>query len=248
MKVYSAISAVQRDVAAVGIDKSRRNNQGGGYNFRGIDDVYNVLSPIMARHGLCIMPRIVSREITERASKAGGVLFYVVVVAEFDFVAAEDGSKHTVRTYGEAMDSGDKATNKAMSAAYKYAAFMTFAIPTEANEDADAHTHEVAPKPTPPVASTSAPAEVRRILDLAILLIEAPDVDTVGYGVSHIEETIAAVDDESKRARYRLALDGIAERRACEINGTPDEWKPTEAKREAVARLEALARKHKGAA
>lgn len=96
---------------------------------------------------------------------------------------------------------------------------------------------------TPPM-----PAEVRRILDLAILLLDAEDVDTVGYGVSHIEETIAAVDDESKRARYRLALDGIAERRAAAINGTPDEWMPSEPKREAVARLEALARKHKGSA
>ncbi len=44
------------------------------------------------------------------------------------------------------MDSGDKSTNKAMSAAYKYAAFMTFAIPTEGDNDADAHTPEVAPQ------------------------------------------------------------------------------------------------------
>jgi hypothetical protein len=68
----------------------------------------------------------------------------VTVEAEFDFVCAEDGSKHTVKTFGEAMDSGDKATNKAMSAAYKYAAFQAFAIPTEGDNDADAQTHEVA--------------------------------------------------------------------------------------------------------
>ena len=43
------------------------------------------------------------------------------------------------------MDTSDKATNKAMSAAYKYAAFQTFAIPTEADNDADGHTHEVSP-------------------------------------------------------------------------------------------------------
>jgi hypothetical protein len=48
------------------------------------------------------------------------------------------------------MDSGDKATNKAMSAAYKYAAFQIFAIPTEGNPDADAETHEVASKPITP--------------------------------------------------------------------------------------------------
>jgi hypothetical protein len=47
--------------------------------------------------------------------------------------------------YGEAMDSGDKATNKAMSAAYKYACMQAFSIPTEGDNDADAHTHEVKP-------------------------------------------------------------------------------------------------------
>jgi hypothetical protein len=83
----------------------------------------------------------------ERESAKGGALFYITVEAEFDFVSAEDGSKHTVRTFGEAMDRGDKATNKAMSAAYKYAAFQAFAIPTEGDNDADAQTHEV--KPTP---------------------------------------------------------------------------------------------------
>lgn len=143
MKVYKAINAVQNDLAKVGISKDRRNSQGAGYNFRGIDDVYNALSPLLATHGLCILPRMLTREIIERQSKSGGALFYVTVDAEFDFVSAEDGSKHTVKTFGEAMDSGDKATNKAMSAAYKYAAFQAFAIPTEGDNDADAHTHEV---------------------------------------------------------------------------------------------------------
>src|SRR5205085_1446521 len=89
------------------------------------------------------LPRMISRTCDERQSKSGGALFYVTVEAEFDFVCAEDGSKHTVRTFGEAMDSGDKGTNKAMSAAYKYAAFQAFAIPTEGDNDADAQTHEV---------------------------------------------------------------------------------------------------------
>lgn len=143
--VYAKIAAVQAELAKVGISKSRRNTQGSGYNFRGIDEVYNTLSPIMAEQGLCILPRILDRTLTERGTKSGGVLFYVVVDAEFDFVSADDGSTHTVRTFGEAMDTSDKATNKAMSAAYKYAALMTFAIPTEGDNDADATTHEVAP-------------------------------------------------------------------------------------------------------
>jgi hypothetical protein len=138
MKVYKAINAVQADLSSIGITKDRRNMQGSGYNFRGIDDVYNAIAPLLAKHSLCILPRVLTRECVERASKSGGALFYVTVEVEFDFVSADDGSKHTVKTFGEAMDSGDKATNKAMSAAYKYAAFQAFSIPTEADNDADA--------------------------------------------------------------------------------------------------------------
>lgn len=142
--VYAAIAKVSAVLAKSGISKDRKNSQQ-GYNFRGIDDVYNALAPIISENGLVILPRILTRDVKERETKNGGVLFYVTVEAEFDFVSASDGSKHTVRTFGEAMDSGDKATNKAMSAAYKYAAFQTFCIPTEGDNDADATTHEIAP-------------------------------------------------------------------------------------------------------
>jgi len=149
MKVYKAINAVQSELSTIGIVKDKRNQQGAGYNFRGIDDVYNAIAPLLAKHGLCILPRVLARECVERVSKSGGALFYVTVDAEFDFVSAEDGTKHTVKTFGEAMDSGDKATNKAMSAAYKYACFQAFSIPTESRDDADYQTHEVASyKPT----------------------------------------------------------------------------------------------------
>lgn len=146
MKVYKAISEVSGEML-VGIAKDRKNQQQ-GFMFRGIDAVYNALAPALVKHGLLILPRITSRTVTERATKSGGALFYVVVEAEFDFVSTEDGSKHTVKTYGEAMDSGDKATNKAMSIAYKYAAFQAFCIPTEDTAiDADATAHNVASQP-----------------------------------------------------------------------------------------------------
>lgn len=145
MKVYQAINKVQSALSKIGISKDRKNQQQ-GYSFRGIDDVYNVIAPLLAEHGLCILPRMVSRTCEERQTAKGGTLFYVTVEAEFDFVSSEDASKHTVKTFGEAMDSGDKATNKAMSAAYKYAAFQAFAIPTEGDNDADAQTYEVQPK------------------------------------------------------------------------------------------------------
>lgn len=146
MSVYKAINAVQAELAKSGISKDRENSFD-KYKFRGIDDVYNALSPLLAKHGLCILPRILRRESVERETAKGSSLFYVTVEAEFDFVCAEDGSKHVVRTFGEAMDRGDKATNKAMSAAYKYAAFQAFAIPVDGDNDPDASSHEVKAKP-----------------------------------------------------------------------------------------------------
>ncbi|EOI3576233.1 single-stranded DNA-binding protein [Cronobacter turicensis] len=143
--VYQAISAVAKEMATTGISKDRTNTQQ-NFKFRGIDQVYNALAPALVNHGLLILPRITERTVTERTTPKGTVLFYVVVKAEFDFVSTKDGSVHTVVTYGEAMDSGDKATNKAMSIAYKYAAFQAFCIPTEETAiDADAEIHHIQP-------------------------------------------------------------------------------------------------------
>jgi hypothetical protein len=143
MKVYEKIAAVTAELSKIGISKDSKN-QSQGYAFRGIDAVYGALSPLLSKHGLCILPRVTDRQVIERQNRQGTALFYVTLTVEFDFVAAEDGSKHTVITVGEAMDSGDKASNKAMSAAYKYACFQAFCIPTEGDNDADSQTHEVA--------------------------------------------------------------------------------------------------------
>lgn len=145
MKVYKAIAAVMEEMSKVGISKSSKNTSQ-NYMFRGIDAVYGALSPLLAKHGLCVLPRVVERTVTEQPTKSGGLAFYTVLKVEFDFVSSEDGSKHTICTIGEAMDTGDKSSNKAMSAAYKYACFQAFCIPTEGDNDADATTHEAAPR------------------------------------------------------------------------------------------------------
>ncbi len=172
-KVYSAIAAVMAELAKEGIAKDRSNSQQ-GYKFRGIDDMYNALSPVLSRHNLCMLPRILTREVTERQTQKGNALFYVTVEAEFDLISSEDGSKHTVRTFGEAMDSADKATNKAMSAAYKYAAMQTFAIPTEGDNDADSTTHEVKP-----AASLKSSAQAKRDGDWEALQGEVDSCMTI---------------------------------------------------------------------
>lgn len=142
--VYEAIAKVQAALAKDGIGKDRKNKEQ-GYTFRGIDDLYNSLASHLSQAGLCILPRVLAREMKDRLSKNNTPLFNVVVEVEFDFVCAADGSKHTVKTFGEAMDMADKATNKAMSAAYKYACLQTFCIPTEGDNDADGSSPEVAP-------------------------------------------------------------------------------------------------------
>jgi hypothetical protein len=144
-KVYEAIASVTASLAKEGISKDR-NNEAQGYKFRGIDDVYNALAPFLAGAKLCILPNVQERVVVERVNAKGTILLYVTVKVDFAFVSAEDGSDHHVVTYGEAMDSGDKATNKAMSAAYKYAAMQAFCIPTEGDNDADSSTHVIVAK------------------------------------------------------------------------------------------------------
>lgn len=151
--VYRAIARVQAAIAGPGIAKTHDlGGVSGKAKFRGIDDVYNALANLLVSAGLCILPRVTARQQLERTAKGGGAIYYTAVTVEFDFIAVADGSKHTVVTVGEAMDSSDKSTNKAMSAAYKYACFQAFCIPTLGDNDADATTPEAIPQQqtTPP--------------------------------------------------------------------------------------------------
>lgn len=187
--VYKAITTVQAELAKEGVSKSRSNQQQ-GYKFRGIDDIYNALSSIMAGAGLCILPTVLEREVSERQTKSGSTLFYVTVKVDFHFVCAADGSSHVVTTYGEAMDSADKATNKAMSAAYKYACLQAFCIPTEGDNDADAVTHQVLPKvvqPDPEFASLLRSADSLDLLQ-----------DLWKSGTEEQRRSCASIKDEMK--------------------------------------------------
>jgi ERF superfamily len=142
-KVYKAILEVMRAMASEGIAKDRRNAQQ-GYNFRGIDDVYASLGAKLVAAGLVVLPRHESHTVVQRGeTKSGSAVYSATVQATFRIVCVEDGSSVEVTFPGEANDSADKATNKAMSAAYKYFALQTFVIPTEGDNDADASHHEV---------------------------------------------------------------------------------------------------------
>jgi len=140
-RVYAAINAITAELAASGIAKTRVNAHE-DYRFRGIDDVLQALAPLLARHRLCILPRVLEREMHERAGVGGTLLVSALLKVAFDMVSVRDGSVHTIEVHGEALDGGDKATAKAMSAAYKQAMLQAFCIPA-GEPDADRETHRL---------------------------------------------------------------------------------------------------------
>lgn len=141
-KIYEAISNVMAEVGAIG---KGSYNQMQKFKYRGIDDVMNALQPILVKHKVFVTPTVLEQIREERASKNGGNLIYSVCKIEYKFFTT-DGSYITCVVVGEGMDSGDKATNKAMAIAFKYACFQVFCIPTEEMKDPDAECHEVTSK------------------------------------------------------------------------------------------------------
>lgn len=149
MNIYEAISATMNDVGAIG--KNTRNTQQ-GFMFRGIDAVMNALQPALIKNHIFVVPEVLEQTREERQSSKGGNLIYSICKIKYTFYA-EDGTSVSAVVIGEGMDSGDKATNKAMSIAFKYACFQVFCIPTEEMKDPDAECHEVRPKKAEDVAS-----------------------------------------------------------------------------------------------
>lgn len=148
MTIYEAIADIMKEGYA--ISKNKRNQQQ-GFQYRGIDDVMNTFQPIMAERGIFVVPEVLETTREERQTTKGGNLIYSVMKVKYTFYAS-DGSSVSATVVGEGMDSGDKASNKAMSVAMKYAMFQVFCIPTEEMRDPDEESHEVEPLPTPPVS------------------------------------------------------------------------------------------------
>jgi hypothetical protein len=140
--IYTALSLINKEIEAIG---KNRTNQQQGFKFRGIDDIMNELHGLFAKHEVIIFPNVLNIQIDERTTKNGGVLFYTHLTVNFNF-ASSDGSYISTTAIGEAMDSGDKGTNKAMSIALKYILLQMFLIPTEGDKDPDTKSHEVSPK------------------------------------------------------------------------------------------------------
>lgn len=155
MNIYEAISRCMEEIGAVGKDAVNKQQ---GFKYRGIDAVMNAINPALTKNHVFIVPEVLDQSREERTTKSGGALIYSVCRIKYTFYA-EDGSFIEAVTVGEGMDSGDKATNKAMAIAFKYACFQVFCIPTEEMKDPDEET----PDTEKPQFNPATPEQLRKL-------------------------------------------------------------------------------------
>ena len=132
--IYKAIIGVMAEINAIGKD---RKNQQQGFAYRGIDDVMNELHAALTKNKVFVVPEVLNEDRSTGKTRSGGDLFYTRLKIRFTFYT-DDGSSVSAVVIGEAMDSGDKASNKALSIGLKYAMLQVFCIPTEDEKDPDA--------------------------------------------------------------------------------------------------------------
>ena len=154
-KIFKQICSVMQEINAIGKD---RCNQTQNFKYRGIDDVMNELHSVLAKCGVFVVPQVLDEARTTGKTKSGGDMFYTRLKIKFTFYA-EDGSYIESIVIGEAMDTGDKASNKALSVGLKYSLLQVFCIPTEDEKDPDAQSPEPQAGSMKPAPAKKAPAK-----------------------------------------------------------------------------------------
>lgn len=142
--IYKAINEIMKELPAISKDRKLEHNGRLQYKFRGIDDVYMALNPLLVKHKVTTVP-FATVHTAERVATKNGEANRVILNVTYTFYA-EDGSNVQAQAIGEGMDTGDKAANKAMSAAHKYALLQVFCIPTEEPKDSENDHHEIESK------------------------------------------------------------------------------------------------------
>lgn len=159
MNIYQSITKIMEEVPSIG---KTQKNKTQGFMYRGIDDVMNALQPLLAKNKVFIVPEILEQTREERTTSKGGNLIYSICKIKYKFYA-EDGSSVEAITIGEGMDSGDKATNKAMAIAMKYVLFQVFCIPTDEMKDPDSETPEQSTKKSSVTDNKISEADAKKV-------------------------------------------------------------------------------------
>lgn len=179
-QIYELIGKAMNDIGAIGKDDFNSQQK---YKFRGIDAVMNALNPVMRKYGLFCTPEVLNQVREERATTTGGTLKYSLLTVKYT-VYAPDGSTVCATVIGEGMDSGDKASNKALSVAFKYAMFQLFCIPTEEFVDSDTETPPENKPVKEPEKKQAKPNEAKPAKDMKTLMEKA----MLAYGMDHAKE------------------------------------------------------------
>lgn len=130
--VYEAVNYVMQQVGYVQKEKA------GGlqYTFAGEPALIRAIRPHMVKAGLFVYPSSMIELTAEPfTSKHGSVINVSKLAAIYCFHHAPSDTKFFVSVIGKGMDTGDKDSNKAMTAAFKYALRQTLMIETGDDPD-----------------------------------------------------------------------------------------------------------------
>lgn len=123
-----------------GQDKDGQNTHQ-NYAYRSYEGAVGILRRAMATHGLVCLPNVIELQTEERKTQAGKPASRVLVCVRYDFMGPDPTDVVSATTWGEGIDQSDKAVNKALTAAHKYALMQTFMLATDA-DDTDASSPE----------------------------------------------------------------------------------------------------------
>lgn len=135
--ILPALHAVMAEIKAVGKEGW---NSFSKYNFRGIDGVMNAVGPALRKHDVLLLPTVEDIVFGTTPAKGGAVMTTVRLRMRVQMMGM-DGSSLAAVVWGEAFDSGDKATAKAHSVALRTALIQMLALPTQ-EPDPDEQTYE----------------------------------------------------------------------------------------------------------
>jgi len=134
MQIYEMLSKASARIAQKGVGKTGVYSDGkANWNFREYDKIMVAVTAAMNECGLSLVPLVESEILEERVKKTqyGETVRYYARVRVRYTLYASDGSHVESVMIGEGLDSGDKAINKALTAAHKYLCMQLFAIPVE---------------------------------------------------------------------------------------------------------------------
>ena len=142
--VYALIPQAMAEIGAIAKTQTNKFDR---YQFRGIDDLYNALHGPLSRFGLFIVPHEV-KTVTTRVveTQAGKTQLETTMVVRYR-IYGPDGSFVEAESEGVGMDRGDKASNKAQTAAFKVLCFQVFLPPLEDASDSERDSPERAEPP-----------------------------------------------------------------------------------------------------